>query len=269
MDNNKPELGVVAGKKPAPAKVAAPKAKGTAVKAAPANKAALATKATKTIISGKKVIVPKQSFFGDAFLPDILPNETKELAAMQRLRRIVYIETCTILALAAFLVVGQPLFESSYLYYALSPQKMVMRLAPLSMPNMTNHAVLAWAASSITELMTLGFGDFESKLISQRKRFTSEGWDAFVHAFLNAKFGETMKRNLLVLTTVPRDTPVIVSQGENERGVYQWVVQMPIIMTYATNNNVTKKDKSTVTLTIVRSNEGPTGVAIESWMIGG
>ena len=42
---------------------------------------------------------------------------------------------------------------------------------------------------------------------------------------------------------------------------------MPVIMTYATNNNVMNKKRATVTLTIVRvaAEENPFGIAIQSW----
>ena len=73
-----------------------------------------------------------------------------------------------------------------------------------------------------------------------------------MHAFLGAQIGDIFKKNQLVLTTVPRDTPVIVEQGENDDHIYEWTVQMPIIMTYATNNNLTRQEKSIITLTIVR-----------------
>lgn len=200
---------------------------------------------------------------------DVLPNEEKEKASVDRLRRFALIEAYAIVALSALLVLGQPMFEPLYTYYSLSPQKKVVQLVALSMPNMTNRAILAWAASGITELMTIGFGDFEAKMIAQKWRFTPDGWEAFVNAFLDSKAGDTFKENHLVLTTVPRETPVILSQGDNERGIYQWEVQMPIVMTYATNNNVAKKEKATVTLTIVRSPISTAGIAIERWSIGG
>ncbi|MDE2029422.1 MAG: DotI/IcmL/TraM family protein, partial [Alphaproteobacteria bacterium] len=84
------------------------------------------------------------------------------------------------------------------------------------------------------------------------------------------KIGEAFKERQLVLTTVPSDTPVIVAQGVNADNVYQWNVQMPVIMTYATNNNVTSQQRAIVFLSIVRvpAEQSPSGIAIRNWSIG-
>jgi hypothetical protein len=44
---------------------------------------------------------------------------------------------------------------------------------------------------------------------------------------------------------------------------------MPVIMTYTTNDNVTRHDQASITLTIVRvpASESPAGVAIQSWVL--
>jgi hypothetical protein len=74
----------------------------------------------------------------------------------------------------------------------------------------------------------------------------------------------------LVLTTVPSNTPIIVGQGVNPQEVYQWEVQMPVIMSYATNNNVINRKRSVITLTIVRvpADENASGIAIQGWSAG-
>ena len=113
-----------------------------------------------------------------------------------------------------------------------------MPLDALNMPNMTNRAILSWTINSVTEIMTFGFGDFNAKLAQQKTALYGRWLDKFRHEFLKQKIGETFKQNQLVLTTVPSNVPVILSQGQNDQGDYQWKVQVPVIMTYATNNNV-------------------------------
>ena len=117
--------------------------------------------------------------------------------------------------------------------------------------------------------MTMGFGDIDILMPKLRNRFTNKGWEAYVKSFQAMQIRESFKQNQLVLTTVPSNSPVIVEQGTNVEQVYQWSVQMPIIMTYSTNNNVTKKQRSTVTLTIVRvpTEDNPSGIAIRNWDI--
>lgn len=162
-----------------------------------------------------------------------------------------------------------PFAKPINLYYAITPEQTVKRLTGLNMPNMTNRAVLSWATTSITEVMTMGFGDIDVRLPKQRGRFTQKGWDAYIETFNEMKIRETFKQSQLVLTTVPSNTPVIVGQGINIDNVYQWNVQMPIIMNYATNNNVTRRQRATVSLSIARVpfEENSFGLAIQNWVL--
>ncbi len=213
---------------------------------------------------------PARHFFSlDPVTIDYVADERAAHARYVRLVRIVTFETITLAVLGGFLIVGTPFFRPVYQYYALNPQHEVMQLVALTVPNMTNRAILSWATTTTTEIMTIGFGDFESKLAAQEPRFTPEGWESFKKAFIRQKIGETFKKNQLVLTTVPSDTPVIVAQGVNEQQAYEWIVQMPVIMTFATNNNVTQREKAIINLTIVRvpAEYNPSGIGIAAWSL--
>ncbi|MFA5041405.1 MAG: DotI/IcmL/TraM family protein [Bdellovibrionales bacterium] len=185
------------------------------------------------------------------------------------LKKSIVIQTWIIAALAAVFVVLLPFSKPVPLYYAISPDKKVRALSATSMPNMTDRSILSWSTTSITEVMTMGFGDIAIRMPKQRVKFTKRGWDAFTKSFEAMKIEEAFKQSQLVLTTVPSNTPVIVAQGVNPDNIYQWVVQMPVIMNYATNNNVMRKQNSTVTLTIVRVpiEESAAGIAIQNWRI--
>lgn len=212
----------------------------------------------------------KPGFFSlDAGRADVAADEAATDERYKKLLQFVMLETVTIAVLSGIFLFAMPFFMPVYEYYAMNPQKQGVQLVALTMPNMTNRAILSWATTSITEIMTLGFGDFENKLGQQQIRFTPEGWDGFRNAFIKQKIGESFKQNQLVLTTVPSNTPVIVAQGVNENHIYQWRVQMPVIMTYATNNNITKHEKSVIDLTIVRvrAEQSPSGIGIDSWSL--
>jgi intracellular multiplication protein IcmL len=200
---------------------------------------------------------------------DLILDEDKEIRRYQKLMKWIGLQTIIIAILSGVLLLGAPFFMPIYQYYARNTKQEVMQLVPLTAPNMTNRAILSWATTSITEIMTMGFGDYKTKLPEQRFRFTPGGWDAFAMTFDKLKVGEKFQQNQLVLTTVPSTTPVIVQQGPNERHVYQWRVQMPVIMTYATNNNLTSHERAVVDLTIIRvnPNQNPAGIGIDSWRL--
>ncbi|MDD3028683.1 MAG: DotI/IcmL/TraM family protein [Alphaproteobacteria bacterium] len=187
----------------------------------------------------------------------------------RKLKRRITQQMWIIGALCLALALLLPFTSPVDLYYAVTPKKEVRHLIGLPFPNMTSRAVLAWATTSITEVMTMGFGDMDVRLPQQRWRFTPKGWEAYMTSFQKMEIGKTFKQNQLVLTTVPSNSPVILRQGASLDGVYQWIVQMPIIMTYATNNNVMRRERAVVTLTIARvpSSQSFYGIAIKSWSL--
>jgi len=196
-------------------------------------------------------------------------DDVTALARFTRLKKFVMFETWVIGVLGLLIFLVLPFAHPIDLFYAMNPSNQVMQMVGLDMPNMTNRAILSWSTTSITEVMTMGFGDMDIKLPKQKWRFTPKGWNAYSKAFVLQRIGETFRQSQLVLTTVPSNTPVVVAQGVNAEDTYEWVVQMPIVMTYATNNNVTKQQRGLVTLTIVRVpvEQSPSGVAIANWTI--
>lgn len=199
-------------------------------------------------------------------VPGIL-NDTAELARVARIKTLIIRQNWIIAGLALVFAVALPLTLPAYSYFARTPDNRVRQMVGLDMPNMTNRAVLSWVTTSVTEIMTMGFGDMDVKLPKEKVRFTTHGWDIYTDAFVRQKIGETFKQNQLVLTTAPSNVPVITAQGVNPDGAYQWNVQMPVIMTYATNNNVTDQKRALVSLSITRVpiSQSPAGIAIQNW----
>jgi hypothetical protein len=200
---------------------------------------------------------------------DIVSNDVAEQAKRDRLLKRIHVQAILIIILTGLLILGMPFFRPLYHYSAVDTQHRQKQLIALTMPNMTNKAILSWSTTSITEIMTMGFGDYLPHLKQQRSRFTPDGWGSFSEAFDKEKIGDKFQKSQLVLTTAPCNTAVITKQSENERHIYEWTVQMPVVMTYATNNNKTEHQKTVIELTIVRvpSSQSPAGIAIDGWKV--
>ena len=211
---------------------------------------------------------PSSFFASEVVRLDVVPDEGAELAKYQRLFGILKFQARLIVVLVLVLIFGMPFFMfAPKQYYSLNPKREARELMSLTMPNMTNAAVVSWVSTSITEIMTFGFGDYNEKITKQNSRFSPEGWKAFTKAFRDMKLGEHILQQHQVITTVPRDTPIISLQGPNKDDVYQWTVQMPVIITFATYNNVTTVQKNLIQLTVVRVpySVSPMGIAIKNW----
>lgn len=197
-------------------------------------------------------------------LPDPEAVLTAHRAIVARINRRSFVIICLLFAII-FLV---PILQPIYKYDLMNNDKRTIPLVPLSMPNLTDQAILSWAATSITEIMTFGFGDFDQRILAQRGKFTSEGWESFTKAVRDQQLRSSFKARQLVLTTVPSDAPVIVAKGqEADDDVFHWVVEMPIIMTYTTNNNVAERRRNIIRLTISRvpPRDNVFGVGIKKW----
>ena len=209
--------------------------------------------------------IPYRSPFATPPITEDIVNEQLELGRADRsIKKLTY-QAALVAVFGTLLAVGAPFFAPLYVYHSITPEGKTAILVPLDLPNLTNPAVVSWAATSVTEILSIGFGDIEAKTAVQKKRFTPLGWKAFVKSFLSSKVSETFKRNQMVMTTVPSDTPVIVSQGVNDSDVYEWKVEVPIITTYAANNNVIKPERGTIRMTIIRVDpeQSPAGLAID------
>ena len=214
-------------------------------------------------------------FRDDPLAAEMGPSDSKaERVRFKKMVACVQRRMYIVLGLVFLNVLLAPLLRPTYQYIALADDKKTKPLFSLLEPNQTDQAVLSWAATSITEIMTFGFGDFDQRILAQRKRFTDMGWQSFLDALIEQKMREGFKMRQLVLTTVPTDAPVIVSKGmeeddeyNGEEKTYKWIVEMPVIMTYTTNNNVSLANKGIVRLTVVRvsGKQNPTGIGIKGW----
>lgn len=212
----------------------------------------------------------KLRFFStDAGTTDHINDEGAARTQHGRVLGLIMTQAIVVCVLGGGLIFAVPLFQPTYTYYAKTPENTRQRMVGLSMPNLTNKAVLSWAETAITEIMTFGFGNFQEHLKNQRYRFTPEGWDAFARAFDMLGIGQAFSEQRLVVTTVPANTAVISRQGATSDGIYEWKIQMPINLTYATNNNVTRQAKNVVQLTLVRipASQNPAGIGIKGWNV--
>src|SRR5271154_1363012 len=80
---------------------------------------------------------------------DIIANADAEHDRLRRLQSMVFSQTVVIVVLAVSLVFLSPVLKPIYHYYAYDPDGNVSTLDPLIMPNMTDHAVLSWAVTSV------------------------------------------------------------------------------------------------------------------------
>ena len=137
---------------------------------------------------------------------------------------------------------------------------------PIDKPNLPNTYLLAWYALAASDILTFGFHDYKARLSLASDYFTEKGWKSFSKALQRSRIIEMVEVNQQIVTAAPKGAPFIQS-GDVVDGRYQWVVEMPLVMTY--RSGAKKADTGLlVTAVIVRSDDPkhPYGVAIQQWV---
>lgn len=151
-------------------------------------------------------------------------------------------------------------------YFATTEDGRLIPMVPLNQPNLSTPALMSWVAQSATEVMTFGFNDYRRRLQQSSKNFTRKGWESFTQALQRSRIIEMVESNQQVVTAAPRGAPILESEGLVQ-GRYQWVVQVPMILTYQSGSK-TRSTSLLVTLVVVRVPrlESASGVGIEQWI---
>lgn len=180
--------------------------------------------------------------------------------------RVMLLLVLVIVAQIAVMVYIVKTNKMEYRYFATTEDGRLIPMAPLSEPNLSSPALMSWVAQAATEVMTFGFNDYRRRLQESSRNFTRKGWESFSSALQRARIIETVEASQQVITAAPTGAPVIQSEGL-VRGRYQWVVQLPMSLTYQAGAK-TRTDNLLVTLVIVRVPrlESPNGVGIEQWI---
>ncbi len=151
-------------------------------------------------------------------------------------------------------------------YFATTEDGRLIPMVPLNQPNLSTPALMSWVAQAATEVMTFGFNDYRRRLQESSRNYTKRGWESFTGALQKSRIIEMVDANQQVVTAAPQGAPILESEGL-VAGRYQWVIQVPLTVTYQSGNR-TKTDNMLVTVVVVRVPrlESPNGVGIEQWI---
>ncbi len=202
-------------------------------------------------LKGLGTVVVRNEFYRDGY---------------RSLLKLAMIQSIVILALigAMYFVVNNNQPENRY--FATTEDGRLVPMIALSQPNLSTPALLSWVAQAATEVMTFGFNDYRRRLQSASRNFTRRGWESFTQALQKSRIIERVEANQQVVTAAPQGAPILQSESA-VAGRYQWVVQLPMVLTYQSGNKRIS-DRLLVTLVIVRVPrlESPNGVGIEQWI---
>ncbi|HEY8190992.1 MAG TPA: type IVB secretion system apparatus protein IcmL/DotI [Alphaproteobacteria bacterium] len=180
--------------------------------------------------------------------------------------KLVVLQGIIILGLIAAMFFVIKVHQPENRYFATTEDGRLVPMVALSEPNLSTPALMSWVAQATTEVMTFGFNDYKRRLQESSRNFTPRGWESFTQALQRSRIIEMVEKNQQVVTAAPQGAPILQSEGV-VMGRYQWVVQIPMILSYQAGSQ-SRSDALMVTLVVVRVPrlESPSGVGIEQWI---
>ncbi|MCK5374189.1 MAG: type IVB secretion system apparatus protein IcmL/DotI [Alphaproteobacteria bacterium] len=205
----------------------------------------------KETISGLGTIVVRNEFYRDGY---------------RSLIKMALIQSIIILGLIGVMFYVVKINQPQNLYFATTEDGRLMPMVPLSQPNLSTPALMSWVAQATTEVMTFGFNDYRRRLQESSRNFTKRGWESFTQALQRSRIIEMVEVNQQLITTAPKGAPILQSEGL-VAGRYQWVVEIPLILTYRSGTKLSNTGLL-VTVIVVRVPrlESSNGVGIEQWI---
>lgn len=180
--------------------------------------------------------------------------------------RVAVIQSVIIVGLIAAMFFVIHVHQPENRYFATTEDGRLIPMVSLREPNLSTPALMSWVAQAATEVMTFGFNDYRRRLQEASRNFTRRGWESFTSALQEARIIESIEANTQVVTAAPSGAPILQREGV-VNGQYQWVVQIPMVLTYQSGSR-TRSDRWIVTLVVVRVPrlESPNGVGIAQWI---
>lgn len=180
--------------------------------------------------------------------------------------RVALIQAAIIFALIGAMYYVIHVHQPENRYFATTEDGRLIPMVPLNQPNLSTPALLSWSAQAVSETMSFSFSNYRRNLQESSRHFTRAGWESFSTALQDARILESVEQLTQEVSAVPSGAPILTSEGV-AGGQYQWVVQVPVLLTYTSGGK--KRNQSwLVTLVIVRVPrlESPNGVGIAQWI---
>jgi intracellular multiplication protein IcmL len=184
----------------------------------------------------------------------------------RNLVRIALFQALAICILIAALAITIAVSRPEDRFFATTSDGRLIRMIALNEPNMNDAAIVSWAARAASDVMTFGFHDYQKRMQESSTHFTRRGWQSFTDALGRSRLMENVQKSQQVVTAAPKGAPVVVQQGLVD-GIYRWVVELPLIVTYQSGTAQTSSTLE-IQLVIVRVStlDNPSGVGIQQWI---
>ncbi|MEC5291942.1 type IVB secretion system apparatus protein IcmL/DotI [Aurantimonas sp. C2-6-R+9] len=152
-------------------------------------------------------------------------------------------------------------------YFATTNEGQIQPLIPLDRPHLSAAAVSNFAVNAVTASLTYSFDQYRPQFQDAQQWFTQPaGWNSFVGAVDESGMLDLVRERRFNSSAVAQNA-VITTQGINASGIYEWVVQMPVRITYQSASELSGQTiLVTVRLSRLQTYQSPYAMAISQYV---
>lgn len=201
----------------------------------------------------------------DVIVGAVLMRNAVVREQMVTVRRVMTVSggIITILLVLVAIVASRPRHND---YFATDASGRITPIVPINHPIDSVPYIGQWTVNALTAVNTYDSANYSRMLTDAlQKYFTVSGANAYLDALKASNQLETVKDEKLMVSAVARNAPVLLNSGHGAGGRYEWIFQIPFVVTF---QGLNRKIPQTVTytVTVVRADvtKHPSGLAIQS-----
>ncbi len=167
-----------------------------------------------------------------------------------------------IASIVIYQIINRPLPQ----FNAKSPDGGTMLLVPYDEPNMLPDTILRWASKAATVAYTFDFVNYNAQIRAARPYFTDAGWADYLGSVDNLI--NTIVQRKLFIYGVVSGAPVISNQGPLPGRGNVWRIQIPFLVSYASDSQTTTSNFYVVmSIVQVPTSVNPQGIGIDQFLM--
>lgn len=150
-------------------------------------------------------------------------------------------------------------------FYAVSVGGQTQQILALSNPIDQTDMVETWLETALAQTYTFNFANYQTQFAASSKNFTVEGWNNWYKSFQTSGGLDSVVSSKLSVSAIALARPLLQSFPRNDHGVYTWVFQVPLSISYQQLNTVQSQSYLyRVYVVRVPVSQNPAGLAIEA-----
>ncbi|MBE0467906.1 MAG: DotI/IcmL/TraM family protein [Methyloprofundus sp.] len=169
-----------------------------------------------------------------------------------------------VMAIVAVIALTIALSPAEPRYFALDENMQVTPLIPLERPYVSDNAVMNFASSSVTEVLTFSFIGRDAHFQRVKKNFSDRAYSTLTESLVNNGIISSVEDGRLNLNTVLDGVPVITN-AQIVNGVATWFLTVPIKIGYESSSGVIRTQNLMARVVIQRVHTliHPRGIIVE------